>query len=312
MRSSSSRSREATAVLVAALAGVSASLPLEAWAQACCASAGAVGLGRLAPPEDALVGFGVRGTYLYGSSDRDGNFVGAPDGTVELDLEQDFVATIRVLEHGQLTAVVPIVETYRQLPGASEIGGGLGDAQVAARYDFVEPGRSATWPGIAFSLSAALPTGRAPESAENPLATDATGTGTLQLGAQLAIEKAYRNTFGILTGAALWRSPRVVGEIHEHRGPAFTALLAVGHSFDPSFSGAVTASYTAELDARFEGATVPGSGHELTRLGLSGGYTFSFDWRLQGSAYVDLPVAPLSRNQALGAGLTLVLIRAGW
>lgn len=312
MRSSSSRSRDAIALLIAALAGLSASAPALAWAQACCASAGAVGLGRLAPPEDALLGFALRGTYLYGTSDRAGAFVGAPSGAIELDLEQDFVATHRVLEHGQVTAVVPIVETFRQVPGASEIGGGLGDLQVAARYDFVEPGMSATWPGIAFSLNAALPTGRPPEAAENPLATDATGTGTLQLGAQLAIEKAYRNTFGILTGSALWRSPRVVGEIHEHRGPAFTALLAVGHAFDASFSGAVTASYSAELDARLEGAVVAGSGHELTRVGLSGGYTFSFDWRLQGSAYVDVPVAPLSRNQPLGAGLSLVLIRAGW
>lgn len=311
MRRSSSRSPEAWAAALAC-AALALLAPQVARAQACCAAASAIGVARLAPHEDAVVGVGARATWLYASMDRAGKFISSPAGTAEYDFEQDVAATLRVLKHGQITAVVPIVETVRAVPGLSDAGGGIGDLLLGARYDFIEPGSSPRWPGVALAWSLAIPTGRAPEAATNPLATDATGTGYVQAGGQLALERTFHDVFLHLSGTALWRAPRFVSNLHTQRGPSFTALAAVGTSFRNGLVGAVTASYTAELAGRLEGAVVPDSGYETTRLGIATGYPFSFEWRMQASLFSDLPVSPLSRNQPLGVGLSIMLLRAGW
>lgn len=259
-----------------------------------------------------MVGIGARVTNLYGSMDREGKFLD-PGGATELDFEQQIAASMRVLEHGQLTVVVPIVETYRSVPGLTDAGAGLGDVQLGARYDFVETGQSRRWPGIALAWSLTVPTGRAPESASGPLAADATGTGSVQAGGQLSFEKTFGDRFVHLSGSAVWRAPRVVAGIHTQRGPSFTAFAAAGTTFfDSKLVTALTASYTAEIGTRQEGVFLPDSGNEVTRAGVSGGYSFSFDWRLQASLFGDIPVSPLSRNQPMGTGLSLMLLRSGW
>ena len=291
-----------------------AASPAIARAQACCAAASALGVARLAPHEDAVIGLGFRGTSLWASMGPDGKFIASPARTSEFDLEQDLAGSIRVLEHGQLTVVLPIVETYRSVPGLRDLGGGFGDIQLGARYDFVETGQSRRWPGIALAWSLTIPTGRSPEDAKGPLAADATGTGSVQAGAQLSVERTFGDSFAHLSGAAVWRAPRVVGDIHTQRGPALSAFAAVGTTFlkRGNLVGAVTLGYTAETPSRTQGVLEPGSGHESTRLGVSGGYSFNFDWRLQWSLYSDVPVAPLTRNQPLGAGLSIMVFRSGW
>ena len=314
VRRSPSRSSERGPAIAFALS-VAAILcaPAIARAQACCAAASALGIARLAPHEDAVIGVGVRAMSLFASIDPTGKYLASPAGTAEYDFEQDIAATMRVLTHGQLTAVVPLVETYRSVPGLTDVGGGLGDVQLGARYDFVETGQSRRWPGIAFAMSLTLPTGRAPEGASGPLASDATGTGGVQAGAQLALERTFGDTFLHLSGSAVWRAPRVVEGLHTQRGPAFTGLAAAGTTFlKGDLVGAVTLSYVAEMAARFEGVLVPDSGNEGTRVGLSGGYSFSYDWRLQAGLFSDVPFSPLTRNQPLGAGLSLMLLRSGW
>lgn len=311
MRRSRSRSSDA-----AAAAGLGALLllaaPSTARAQACCAGASALGTGRLAPHEDAVAGVSLRALYFHGSMRRDGTYAGAPSGTSEGSFEQSVLGTYRVLRHGQLTAVVPFVETYRSVPGRSDFGGGLGDVQLAARYDFVEPGASATWPGVALSWSLTLPTGVAPESAKSPLAADATGTGTVGAAGQLILERAFGDVFVQAAGGAEWRSPREVAGLRTQRGPAFSAFGAVGYSFDGALVGALTLTYRAELDARLQGGPVPDSGRELLRAGASAGYSLSDDWRIQASILCDVPAAPFSRNEPVGAGVSFTLLRSVW
>lgn len=298
----------------AALAGVLVlAAPSVARAQACCAGASALGTGRLAPHEDAVAGVAVRGLVYHGSISREGAYTGWHSGTAELGFEQDLIGTFRVLRHGQLTAVVPIVETYRSVPGLSDFGGGLGDVQLAARYDFVEPGMSPTWPGVALTWSLTLPTGVAPESAQSPLGTDATGTGTVLAAGQLVLERGFGDALVQVAGGAEWRSPREVSGLHTQRGPAFTVSGAGGYSFDSGVVAAVTLAYRAELDARLEGVTVPGSGRELLRVGVSGGYSLPDEWRIQAAVTADVPAAPFSRNEQVGATATFTLLRsASW
>lgn len=286
--------------------------PRAARAQACCVGASAIGTARLAAHEDAVVGVGARVVALYASMDQKGRFVPSPRGAVEVDFEQDIAATLRVLRHGQLTVIVPFVETYRAAAGLAESGAGFGDLRLGARYDFIEPGASPKWPGIALSFGLTVPTGRPPEAASTPLATGATGTGSLQASAQLALERSFGDRFLYLAGSADWRSPRVVSGLHEQRGLAFNTFLAAGSSFKNGLVAALTLGYTAEIDARLEGARIAGSGFEMTRVGLAGGYSFTDEWRIQASLYSDLPVPVLARNQPLGGGLTVMLLRSSW
>jgi hypothetical protein len=300
------------AAFAVALALLATFAPAAAWAQACCAGASAIGAARLVPHEDAVAGVGARVVALHASMDQSGRYVPAPSGAIELDFEQDIAATMRVLRHGQLTVIAPLIETYRSVPGLSEWGGGLGDIRLGARYDFIEPGASPTWPGVALSFGLTVPTGRAPEAASTPLATGATGTGALQASAQIQLERSFGDLFVYAAGSADWRSPRVVSGLHEQRGPSFSAFLAAGDSFKSGLVAAVTLSYTAEVEGRLQGARVPDSGYELTRIGLAGGHSFTDDWRMQASLFADVPISLLTRNQPLGAGLTLMLLRSSW
>ena len=259
-----------------------------------------------------MAGVVARGQLFHGSMRRDGTYAGWPSGTTELAFEQSLFGTFRVLGHGQLTAIVPFVETYRSVPGLSETGGGLGDVQLAARYDFVEPGASPKWPGIALTWSLTLPTGVAPEAAKSPLATGATGTGAVIAGGQLALERGFGDFFVQATTGAEWRSPRVVAGLHTQRGPALTGSAAAGYSFESGLVTALALAFRAELDARLQGNAVPGSGRELTRVSLSAGYSFSFDWRIQAAATADLPAAPFSRNEQVGTSVSFTLLRSAW
>jgi Putative MetA-pathway of phenol degradation len=312
---SRSRERALAASLAAGLvlfAAIAALAPGSARAQACCAAASAIGTARLAPHEDAVAGIGARAVALYASMDRKGNYVPSPGDAIEIGFEQDIAATMRVLRHGQLTVIVPLVETYRAAAGLSELGGGFGDMRLGARYDFIEPGASPKWPGIALSFGLTLPTGRAPEAASTPLATGSTGTGSLQASAQIQLERSFGDVFVIAAGSADWRSPRVVGDHHGQRGPSFSAFMAAGDTFKSGLVAALTLSYTAEIEGRSQGARVPESGYELTRVGLAGGYSFTDEWRIQASLYSDVPIPLLARNQPLGGGLTVMLLRSSW
>lgn len=287
-------------------------MPRSAAAQACCAGASVLGVGRLAPHEDGIAGVSVRATLFHGSMSRDGTYAASPPGTTEVTFEQTLLGTWRVLDHGQLTAIVPFVETYRTVPGIAETGGGLGDVSLAARYDFVEPGASRDWPGVALTWSITLPTGVTPEAAESPLATAATGTGAVVANGQIVLERTFGDALVQLAGGAEWRSPREVSGLHTQRGPALNASGALGYSFSFGLVAALTAAYRAELDARYEGAPVSGSGRELLRAGVSAGYAISDDWRVQGAVSADVPVAPVSRNEPVGTSLSLTLLRSAW
>ncbi|MFS8068715.1 MAG: transporter [Byssovorax sp.] len=284
--------------------------PGRAEAQSCCAGASALTPARLALHEDALVGLQLKASNLYGSFDGERRFFGASEGATELNFEQDLAGSIRVFKRGQLSAILPMVETYRSVPGLSEVGGDLGDLQLGARWDFTVSGSSVTIPGIALAVGATLPTGRAPEASSKPLATDATGIGAFQGSLALALEQTYGPWLVNVTGVAAWRAPRTVGDIHAQQGVQIVASAAGGYSFPSGPVLALTLAYTAELDATINGETLPGSGRAATRIGLAGGLPFNDLWRMQGSVTTDLPIRYFGFNQPASVGLTLMILRS--
>ena len=161
-----------------------ACVPARAWAQACCAGGSAVTPGRLEVHEDALVGVQLKASSMIGSYDTGGAFAVPGAGEAEQDFEEDLIGAVRVLRRGQVALLVPFAETRRadSLDGG-QIGGGVGDINVSARYDFVVAGESRSVPGIALLGGITFPTGKPTEQATPPLQVDATGIGAYQANA---------------------------------------------------------------------------------------------------------------------------------
>jgi hypothetical protein len=295
----------ATALALAALAHAS-----SAAAQACCGGPTAYAPARLAQHEDALLGLQLKATDFYGSFDGKRRFLAAPRGTAEIDLEQDLVAAVRVRPEAQLSLVLPMVETVRKVPGLSEAGGDLGDLQLAARWDFTVAGDHRILPGIALVFGAVLPTGRAPEAAVKPLATDATGTGALQLSPALALEQSFGPALVTLQGSATWRAPHATGALTAQQGVAFSVTATGAYVFKNKTVLSLAATYAAELPAHLDGAAVPGSGRASTRIGVSAGTPIAGRWRVSGTVFSDLPIRGLGASQSAGAGASFVLARA--
>jgi hypothetical protein len=293
---------------LAALLAVTA-VGAPARAQPCCAGASALSPGRLALHEDALAGFGAKVTLGLGSFDGERRFKGTPSGSTELGLEQDLFWTVRVLKHAQVSLLLPFVETYRRTPSQSDAGGGLGDAQMGLRYDVLQPGSHRIVPGIAALANLTFPTGRTPEAAGSPLATDATGAGTYQGSLGLALEKPFaRDFFVVVTGSLTLHGARTVEGLHAHRGVAFVASGAGGMSFDSSLVLALGLAYTSELAGSVDGN--PTGGLAFTRVSVSSGFSFTDELRLQGNVFSDLPIRGFGLNHPAGLGLFLMGIRS--
>lgn len=293
----------ATALLVLAL-------PARARAQACCAGSGALTPGRLALHEKALIGGQLRAAGVLGSFDARGRYTGSPSGSSELDFEQDLYGAIRILDQGQLALLVPFVATRRQAQGRSEVGGGVGDINASARYDFYNAGQSKYIPGIAMLAGLTLPTGRAVESATHPLATDATGVGALQGNTGLAVEQAYGHWLFNGTFLVAKRVGRTVNAVTETLGTQFTVLAATAYSFDNDAALALAASLTVEGQAVIDGAPVPESQRRLVLVSVAGLWPLSDTWRLQGSLFLNPPVPQLGRNNPATGGFTFGVLHS--
>ena len=285
-------------------------LPGFAFAQACCAGGSALTPGRLQLHEDAAVGLSLKFNDLEGSFDSRRRFLANPRGAHELGFEQDLFATVRAFEHAQFTFLVPFVQTVRWVPSVSDVGGGLGDMNMAARYDFFGAGQHAIIPGIAALAGLTLPSGRPPETSRRPLATDATGAGMFQVNLGLALEQTFGPFVVNLSGLIALRTRREVNGLSSQLGPQLTALAALGYTFENEAALVLSASYAGETDSFINDTRVMNSGRAQTTLALTGTLPLGDAWRLQGGVNCVLPISGLGQNQTAGPGFTVTLIRA--
>ena len=117
---------------------------------------------RLGLHEDGLLGLRVRIGEVIGGYAPNGSFSLQPPHTSEVDFEQDVLSALRIAPRGQLSLLIPLVETYKTAPGIRAAGGGLGDVNLGARYDFVLAREYRYVPGIALLAGVTLPSGRSP------------------------------------------------------------------------------------------------------------------------------------------------------
>lgn len=260
--------------------------------------------------EDALVGMQARGGIATGAFNDAGNFNGTPSGTGEYDFEEDFFGAARAFDKGQIAFLAPLVETARKNPNESELGGGLGDVNLSARYDFTMAGASRWIPGVALLAGETFPTGTSPNRARHQLATDATGTGAFQGNGGVAIEQLFGPI--LLQSAAILavRAPYSANGVNETLGPQLTTLFGAAYTFPNEAALALSLQYTLESAATINGQEAPGSGRHVANVGFSGIYPVSDTVRLQGGLYLNPPLAPFGRNQPTTAGVVLGIVRS--
>ena len=304
-----SRFPSAPALLVALAVSLAAR---ATWAQACCGSVGLVSPARLRIYEDGAAGFQARGKSALGAFDKGGIYTGNAPGDSEWDFEQDFFGVVRVLNHGQVAVLIPVMETRRTLQGVGDSGGGIGDVAVTARYDFIAAGDRHIIPGIALLLGIVTPTGTPTENAHTP--AGATGQGSFQGSIGVGIEQAYQRFFVTMNALVGLATPRNVGGVHESFGPTLTATLAAGSQLPHEVTMGVYISATRRGVNSFDGGTDPGpiAGSDLLLLtsGLAATLSLSDQWRIQSTAFGDLPIRGLGRNEPVtGIGASLSVMR---
>ncbi len=283
--------------------------PSRASAQACCAGSGALTPGRLALYEVALVGTSTSAADAFGSIDAKGRYATPPPGTTEFNFEQDIFGSLRFLKQGQTALLVPFVATRRQTPtSGSEFGGGIGDVNLSARWDFGVAGQSRVVPGIGLLGGMTLPTGTSPESAGTPLATGATGVGALQGNVGFALEQSFGRWLVNANTIVAARAPRTTQGVRTSLGAQVTSLAALAYAFNDDAAAALLVSYTFEGDATVDGKDAQRSGRRLLRMSGSGAYPLSDRLRVQGALFFDPPIAHVDQNQSTSIGLTLTVI----
>ena len=268
---------------------------------------------RLALHEDAVVGVTVRASGALGSYGPDGTYIAQRPGNHEVDFEEDILGAVRVWRRGQVAILVPLVETYRAVPGLHEAGGGAGDVNFSARYDFEFAHEHRYIPGIALLAGLTVPTGTPPNGASQTLATDATGIGAYQGNAALALEQIWGswlvNATGLVAKRSSYSVPSHVGPgVHETLGTQWTLLGAVAYTLRSEAAVGLVASYAFEGDATINGVDDPNGRKRALVLSAVGLYPLTDAWRLQGSVFTNLPVTNLGRNQPATAGATLTLL----
>jgi hypothetical protein len=278
-------------------------------AQACCAGSGVVTPGRLAMADTFLVGVQVHAGRVIGNFNNDGHFAVPPARTDELEFDEDLFATVRVLHRGQVSLLVPLLETYRKSGAQSELGGGLGDVNLAVRWDFHDAGDDAI-PGIAVLGGVTFPTGTAPESASKPLATDATGVGAFQGTLGLAFEQIWGPWLATASGRVSKRLPRTALGIDSELGAQWTILASGAYVFKSGVAVAPFVSYTWEGSATVDGAEAPASARRGGLFGVSGLLPIAESWRLQSSITTAPPISGLGRNEPALLSLTVGVVKS--
>jgi hypothetical protein len=294
----------------------------QAWGQACCAGAGALTPGRLSMHEDALVGMQLRGATTLGTFDDGARYASVSSGNPsdpyrENDFEEDVFGAVRLLRDGQVALLVPFVQTYRHAGGLTEFGGGIGDVNLSARYDFYLAGQSRFIPGVALLAGVTAPTGTPPDAQDpkKPLGTNATGVGAWQGNAGAALEQIYGPWLFNVTEIVAWRAARTadIGGISENESlaPQFTTLVGTAYTFNNDASVALFGSYTLEGTATLNGGPAPDSAKRVALLSISGVYPLTDRFRLRASLFLNPPISGLGQNQTATTGLTLGLVW-GW
>jgi hypothetical protein len=298
----------AAVVALALAAGVTA-CPRTAAAQACCVGTGLVTPARLRTFEDRAVGVQMRARWVMGALAGSGSYATSAAGTRDVGFEEDLFGALRLGPRLQIALLAPFVQTSRAVSGASGFGGGLGDITASARFDVSNAGTRGLWPGLAILAGLAFPTGTPPDEADDPLATSGTGTGSYEGNLGVAVEEIIGQGFVSLSGFVSKRTGRAAAGVEQTFAPRLSAVLTGGYTFGHDTTVGAFASALRQGDARDANGAIANSSVALVTAGAALALPFWDAWRLQTTLFTDVPIPGWGRNQTVGFGGTLAVIR---
>ncbi len=220
---------------------------------------------------------------------------------------QTLLVTARVADPVQINVALPFAETYRSASGRSEFGGGVSDMSLSIRWDALRARGSRL--GVAPLVSLTLPSGTPIEQAKNPLATDATGVGSAELGAGLALEKIFDHTLVAFTATALFHGARTVYGVHSQLGPDISGTFAVSHTFVSGITFGGSLMYMQSFDSSVDDRTVPDSARALEQVALVSAFPLrAAHSRVLASVFFVPPIPGVAQNEngVVGASLTFI------
>jgi hypothetical protein len=204
-----------------------------------------------------------------------------------------------------------VLESWRSTSTTgSEFGGGLGDVNVNARYDFIYGNEKSYAPGVALLLGVTLPTGRAPEDAELTLMSDATGLGAWQFSGGLGLERSLGDFLLSAAGIVSKRTARDVRGIESELGAEFSGMLGAAYTLRDDASVAIVGTYTVEGNATVDDEEIPNTTRQRLRLAAVASLSMLDEWRIQGGFFGDPPANGLGRNQPASLGASVTIIRS--
>ncbi len=305
------RSRFPDVFAAALLVASALALAPPAAAQTCCVGTGLVTPARLRPFEGQAVGMQMRARSVMGEFGPTGNYATAA-GRRELGFEEDLFGAVRLGTHFQVGVWAPFIQTSRAVPGASGFGGGLGDVAASVRFDAVNAGEHGHWPGVAVLAALSLPTGQPLDEVgdDDPLGTSGTGTGSYEGSLGLALEEIVGQGFVSAAGWVAKRTGRTAADGIEQSFPVrWSALVAGGYTFGHDVTLGAFASLLQRGDAQEPSGPIANTGLGLVTGGAALALPFWQTWRLQTTAFTDVPLAGWGRNQSAGFGGTVAVIR---
>lgn len=282
-------------LVVAALPAVATP---RARAAACCMSATAVGMGRLLIWEDFAIGFSSSVRGGVGAWSGDATWTPYRDYE-EIEWAAEVWSLIRLQRRATLYLRVPTTLTHRRAGPLSEVGGGLADLGLGARFEILEIGEYAELPALAATVSLSAPTGVAPDQASQPLGTDVTSRGAWVLTAGLSLEKTklpwfVRVDVGVdVPLPAERRDLRVT----QRFGPGISVALVGGYELAEGLVASLLARFRWEAPLTLAGATVADSSRHETGLALALSYRVAPHWTLQFGLDTPILVDHLGDNQ---------------
>lgn len=303
------RAIRAAAWLVGAMLVASAEQSVQA--SPCCMSATSFGVGRLLLGEDFALGLRMSLTPALGAWDSAGLWraYGAYD---ELEWRSELWGLVGIGERFSLSARVPVVVLARSAGPLDELGGGLGDVALGARYELSAVGEYGSWPALALTLGVAAPTGRATEDARTALGVDVTGRGAWVLAAGLGAEVTgvhwfVRLDLGVSVPLPAERSDLGVDQ---RLGPSVDIAVTGGVEVARDVVVSLVPRVTWEAETVLAGATVADSDRLDVGLALAGSWRVDLHWTVQASIDTGVFLDDLGKNQP-GRVMTTLGVRYG-
>jgi hypothetical protein len=304
------------ATLVVAM-GLSVALvavgPRAARGAACCMSATAHGVGRLLNWEDAAVGLTTSMAFRLGAWSPDAEWESWGDDFAEQEWRTELWGLVGLSRRASLWLRVPWMVTHRRAGELDELGHGLADLSLGARYELLAIGEILQLPALALSAGVTVPTGRDTEGAAEVLGSDITGRGAWVFSFGLSVEKTklpwfVRGDAGVTVPLPAERES--LGRTQRY-GPGVQLAFSAGWEVAMGLVLSGIARFDWEGPIRLDGDAIDNS--ERYALGLGAALSWRWDphWTLQLGADSHVFTSHLGDNQP-GQVTTTLGVRYGF